>query len=397
MNTRTLAGAAALLLLIGGVVAAGLYFVGGGQAEVDARSPDVGSDEPPDDGTDAAGAAHDRPKPPDVDLDPDIAPLPPPAVREGTVAKRKPGAPWITVGDADDGAGWDEGLAKVDWDALGATTADVIPVMADIANTLLRRDAAGDTTWRRYDTAYGEIMAVDDALRVHLRDPEAPQFRAMIHPATASNWIAATLAARRRGLTEPQLAALTTVARAATAEDAEARSKPPEITLELARSLPLSARLADFYRKAEAVLDAEQRRLLHSDVVRDRRRLDLFTAANAWFDDVHPVVFTAREDAIDVYAWRALQIVAADPRSSRRLEERVRERVEGLPESFFESTPDMVDLHGYPRYGRLTVNAALMLDVFVDLATQLSPEGAAAIPRRAVTTPLILMKDPDAP
>lgn len=204
--------------------------------------------------------------------DPDAAPAP------------ADGAPWIEI------AGFDEAQRAIDWETVGATYAELVPLLEARARAVTRDRPLPDAEQQRIDDLWSALDDLAEPLR------ERTQYLygngVFVHPAYLANSVPATLHARGRGVTQEQLDRLAEMMRAAAAQDGdiEALHGDDMMNAQLRGMVEIEARrgLTD---GVHDLLNERQQRLLHPGELRSRIGLDPFSAVEVLRGNTTLIVF----------------------------------------------------------------------------------------------------------
>jgi hypothetical protein len=338
--------------------------VAGGELSANATSPGGNGDD--DD-------ANGRRRPP---RDPEPVPAERPAG----------GALWVPV----DGA--PESIAALDWDDLGNKLAELVPLLADVANLASRGGVIDERMGVR---ASSLRIAVDDALAELDRDlPSAFPTDVLAHPVVAANAIAATLHARGMGLSSEQLASLRERAVKADSAETAAALGESEHAWRLTRAASIFERRRAYYAEFEELLTERQRRGLHSELSRGRVGLDVFCAAVVW-DGCTQVTLVTDEPSIGVAAGgHLLQGMGLDPKLYEEGMEMVMARAATVPPEWFGKKGDWMAALGFVQGEIVTDWARWSVDVLLEVLSHASRGRLPAAPPDVLDAPVVLAWDP---
>ena len=266
-------------------------------------------------------------------------------------------------------------LALRDWADVAVAVKDVNAMILD---TLEKGMPGPEETERRerffkLTERFQHVVVMRPRGSLHVPRNTSPE-----HPAYAVNLIAVTLERARLPLTEQQSRRLVDLAkeRGPRYDKAVTESETPDpAAWTLERLAEPAKELDSFFGEVNATLTAAQSAALVPDVLRNRARADLFSAANAWGRLAEPIMFAKLED---------LPQAITDGIASRfGIPDR---RAEILPivqewlTTFAPDTPDSLDRRGFVRSQFVSRAVPRMVDLLKRLVDglQFSEELATA-------------------
>jgi len=296
------------------------------------------------------------------------------------------GAPWVVIEDPP------ERFALVNWAELGGSLGELVPLFADVANQSLRGKFVDPETEKRVSEL---LIVVHEQPGLHAPDvPNVYPSEVLTRPAFAANAIAATLHARGRGLSTEQLALLTERANAAHASEQAARAREGATEWRLLRHADAYDRRSQYFADFEELLTKRQTRAMHSEVARDRMRLDPLSAAALWEGVAEIEILGDTQSMGIATANRLMANVRGTPELEQEAIRLVTARVAAIPAERLPRPGSWIDTLGYVRGDAATMWSRWCVDVVIEVLEVVSRGRLEAAPPDYLPRSIVLVWDP---
>ncbi len=243
-------------------------------------------------------------------------------------------------------------LAKIDWQVMGNNMKDMVPLIAELAESMAAGEPPSLELVGEIQKLNGDLLAIAGTIAEGDIPGEGIN-GAFTHPLVVANQLSATLQAAGLSLTEAQKQGLDVITKHYAAIDEGLRLSPDSDALGLENLLKEAEYKDGLYREARALLTPEQQKALYSEHSEGRLSLDMFDSSLMLGAYAQPLPVTDSKHLASILSREFVQDMSLSEAEGAKLDGIIQKWANNLPASYWSNKADALDMKGMMKSDRV--------------------------------------------